>query len=149
MVINYLFRHGSLLTRIGVSLVIQAMIFGLTVSLAVIDTSSWKEMFFWVTMMSAAVINMANGVYQGCVYGSAAKLKMKYTNAVTIGMNISGTLSAVLMIISISLSPQYKVSAIYFFSSAICYLLFCLLTLLILRKNVRSSNLNQIKTKFN
>lgn len=132
-------RYGSLLGRLNVTLIIQSVIFIFTIILANIDSTSWPEIFFWLTMISAAIINMANGVYQGCVYGSAAQLPMKYTNAVTIGMNLSGTVASLLLILSIAIAPHPKQVAIYFFSSAVFILLLCLLSYLILKNNVSDS----------
>lgn len=97
-------------------------------------------------MLSAAVINMANGVYQGCVYGTAADLPMKYTNAVTIGMNLSGTLSALLMIASIAIAPDPQKVAIYFFSSAVVFLLICVITYFYMLRNVSSTLLGTSST---
>lgn len=87
-------------------------------------------------MVSAVVVNMANGVYQGCVYGTAAKLPMEYTNAVTTGINLSGTISSVFMIVSISVSPDPKTVAIIFFSYALFILCVCFVGESLLRRNV-------------
>ena len=102
-------------------------------------------------MMSAVAINIANGVYQGCVYGAAAKLPMEYTNAVTIGMNLSGTIASLFMILSIAVSPSAKVVAIIFFSCAVVILTLCLITEFFLKNNVRTSVFllkNQFSTFF-
>ena len=138
-------RYGSLSIRISVTLIVQSLVFVVTIILAVVDSTEWPEIFFWVTMLSAVVINIANGVYQGCVYGAAAKLPMEYTNAVTIGMNLSGTIASLFMIMSIAVSPSPKVVAIIFFSCAVIILTLCLITEFFLKNNVRNliSNLNE------
>ena len=69
---------------------IQIVVFLFIIAMACVDTSNMPDAFFWMTMFAAAFINLANGVYQGCVYGLAGRFPMKYTNSVTIGMNISG-----------------------------------------------------------
>lgn len=125
--------------RISVTLIVQSLVFVLTIILAVVDSSEWPEIFFWITMLSAVVINIANGVYQGCVYGAAAKLPMKYTNAVTIGMNLSGTIASIFMIMSIGVSPTPRMVAIIFFSCAVIILTMCLVTEFFLKKNVSKS----------
>ncbi|XP_054157477.1 equilibrative nucleoside transporter 1-like [Oppia nitens] len=127
--------HGSLSTRITVTLVIQALVFVFTIILAIIDTTEWAEIFFWLTMASAVVINVANGVYQGCVYGAAAKLPMKYTNAVSIGMNLSGTIASLFMIGSIAVSPSARVAAIIFFSCAVFILILCVISEVFIKNN--------------
>ncbi|CAG2183018.1 unnamed protein product, partial [Oppiella nova] len=81
--------YGSLSTRISLSLLLQSVVFVATIVLAVLDTTGWPDVFFWLTMLSAVIINSATGVLQGCNYGAAAKLPMKYTNAVVMGTNLS------------------------------------------------------------
>lgn len=76
-------------------------------------------------MISVVVLNCANGVYQNCVYGTAAKLPMKYTNAVVLGSNISGTLTSVVNIAAIALAPSPRTAAIYYFLAALLVLLAC------------------------
>ncbi|CAG2178679.1 unnamed protein product, partial [Oppiella nova] len=127
--------YKSLSTRIWLSLLLQALVFIGTTVLAVIDSSEWPEIFFWITMLSAFVINIANGLFQGCVYGIAAKLPVRYTNAVTIGFNLSGVIAALFMIVSIAIAPTPKVVAIYFFSFAVIYLVFCFVNEFIVRRN--------------
>lgn len=112
--------------------------------MAIVDSTTWPSIFFWMTMMSAIAINLANGIYQGCVYGLAARFPMKYTNSVTMGMNVSGTIAAILMIISIALSPKENVEALIFFSSAVVLLFVCLIGQFYVNKNV-----SVIKSKLN
>ncbi len=134
--INFNKSYSSLSTRIWSTTLFQAIVFTLTIGLAIIDSSEWPEIFFWITMLSAVVINIANGIFQGCVYGIAAKLPMKYTNSVTFGFSISGSISSLFMIISITIAPNPKEVAIYFFSFAVFYLLLCFVNELLLKRNV-------------
>lgn len=124
---NLFCRNANLTRRINITLVIQIVVFLIIIAMAAIDSSGWPDLFFWLTMMSAAFINLANGVFQSCLYGIAGRFPMKYTNSVTIGMNLSGTLASLLMLISIAVSPSYQVEAIVFFSFAIALLIVCLL----------------------
>ncbi|CAB3365752.1 Hypothetical predicted protein [Cloeon dipterum] len=78
-------KGQNLTTRVVYSLVFEVFIFILTVVLAMVNTSTWPEAFFFVTMGSVAALNMANGIYQNTVYGMAAKLPFKYTGAVVLG----------------------------------------------------------------
>ncbi|CAG2232951.1 ENT1_2_3 [Mytilus edulis] len=71
--------------RIAISIVIMTMIFIGTVVLAMLDSSTWSVEFFYITMIMAAVLNMATGVYQNSTFGLAAILPMKYTNAIVLG----------------------------------------------------------------
>jgi solute carrier family 29 (equilibrative nucleoside transporter), member 1/2/3 len=111
--------------RITVAIIVEAFIFIITIILAMIDSSSWSGQFFYLTMLTVVILNIANGVYQNSVYGLAAKLPMKYSNAVVLGSNISGTFTSIINIISIALSPNLRVAAIYYFLTALVVLLAC------------------------
>ncbi|XP_035825618.1 uncharacterized protein LOC101856304 [Aplysia californica] len=109
--------------RVLSGITITVVMFIVTVVLAMIDTSGWPETFFWITMATAIVINAAVGIYQNSMYGLAAVLPMKYTNAVIFGNNISGTLVAITNIIVLVLAPSKRTSAIYYFVVAIVILM--------------------------
>ncbi|KAK7486251.1 hypothetical protein BaRGS_00022574 [Batillaria attramentaria] len=104
-------------------IIIMVLVFILTVILAMIDTNEWPGLFFWVTLGSAVVLNSACGVYQSSMYGTAAILPMKYTNAIIFGNNFSGTFVACINILAIALAPDIRTSAIYYFVTAIVVLL--------------------------
>jgi len=118
--------------RIIWSILIVILTFAVTVIFAMIDTSSWTITFFWITMVSVVIMNSANGMYQSSLYGLAACLPMKYTNAIILGNNISGTVTAILSIISKVSSPNERTAAIYYFLSAIFVLLIAFDTYFIL-----------------
>lgn len=79
---------------------------------------------------------MAAGIYQNCVYGLAAKLPFKYTGAVVLGSNISGTFTAILSLISNSFASSPRTAAIYYFITAMFVLLLCFDTYFALPLNV-------------
>ncbi|CAB3365744.1 Hypothetical predicted protein [Cloeon dipterum] len=118
-------KGQNLTTRVVYSLVFEVFIFILTVVLAMVNTSTWPEAFFFVTMGSVAALNMANGIYQNTVYGMAAKLPFKYTGAVVLGSNISGTFTSIVSIVSLLIAPDARTSAIYYFITALFILLVC------------------------
>jgi len=108
----------------------------LTIALAIIDTTEFTSGFFYLTMGSIVLLNIANGVYQNSVYGLASKLPMRYSNAVVLGSNISGTFTSVVNIITIWASPNLRVAAVYYFVSALFVLLVCFDTYLAFPINV-------------
>nr|CAG4643995.1 EOG090X076T [Lepidurus arcticus] len=116
---------GNLTTRIIGSILIEVCVFIATVVLAMLDSSQWSGVFFWMTMASVVVLNMAGGIYQNTVYGMAAKLPFKYTGAVVLGSNISGTFTAIINIVSIAVAPNARTAAIYYFITALFVLLAC------------------------
>lgn len=116
---------GNLTMRIVVSIIVEVLVFVVTVALAMINSSEWPGAFFWITMVSVVILNMAGGIYQNCVYGMAAKLPLKYTGAVVLGSNISGTFTSVVAIISSSFISSERTAAIYYFITAMLILLAC------------------------
>ncbi|XP_013396630.1 equilibrative nucleoside transporter 3 [Lingula anatina] len=123
--INMFFQcgGGGTTVRVVVSISVMVVFFIVTVVLAMIDTSEWPGVFFAVTMGTVVIINMATGVYQNSIYGLAANLPMKYTNAVVLGSNTSGTLTSVISILALAGTPDPRTSAIYYFVAAIIVLL--------------------------
>jgi solute carrier family 29 (equilibrative nucleoside transporter), member 1/2/3 len=111
------------------------IVFIVTAALAVVDSTFWTAEFFWVTMVSVVILNMAGGVYQNSVYGMAAKLPFKYTGAVVLGSNISGTFASIISILSMYFS-SVRTAAIYYFITAMFVLLVCFDTYFALPLNV-------------
>jgi equilibrative nucleoside transporter 1/2/3 len=68
-------------------MIVQAAVLIVTIVLALVDSSSWPVAFFYITMVCVVILNMAAGTYQNLSWATAAKLPMKYTNAVMIGCN--------------------------------------------------------------
>jgi solute carrier family 29 (equilibrative nucleoside transporter), member 1/2/3 len=106
-------------------LIIEIIIFLITVILAMVDSSAWPGTFFWLTMGSVVVLNMAGGIFQNTAYGMAAKLPPKYTGAVVLGSNISGTFATVISILSGSIWSSVRKAAIYYFITAMFVILLC------------------------
>lgn len=116
---------GNLTTRIVWGISVQVLIFVFTVILAMTDSSSWPGVFFWVTMVSVVILNTANGIYQNSVFGMVAKLPTKYTGAVVLGTNISGTFTALINLLAQYMAPNARTAAIYYFITALFVLLAC------------------------
>lgn len=126
---------GNLTSRVNITLIVEALIFTLTISLAICDSSNWKILFFWITLVSVVLLNMASGIYQNCVFGTGAKFPRKYTNAVLIGSNICGTFTSIVNLLSIWLAPAPQEAAIYYFVTALVAILMCLISYNLLEKN--------------
>ncbi|KAI1293862.1 Equilibrative nucleoside transporter 3 [Halotydeus destructor] len=120
-----LFHHGgsgSFKMRIVATSVIEIMLMCVTIILAVLDSTGWPAYFFFVTMATVIVLNMAGGVFQNSAIGVAAKLPMSYTNAIVTGMSLGSTFAALASIISIAISSGPQTAAIVFFSIVLVYL---------------------------
>lgn len=70
----------------------------------------------------------------------AAKLPFKYTGAVVLGSNISGTFVAIVSILSSVFTSSERTAAIYYFIGAMFVLLACFDTYFALPLNVSQLN---------
>ncbi|XP_076396067.1 equilibrative nucleoside transporter 1 isoform X1 [Megachile rotundata] len=116
---------GNLTTRIVWGIFIQVLIFVCTVILAMTNSSGWPGVFFWITILSVIILNIANGIYQNSVFGMVAKLPGRYTGAVILGTNISGTFTAIINFLAQYMAPNTRTAAIYYFITALFVLLAC------------------------
>jgi len=114
---------GSTSKRITWSIIVIVVVFIATVVLAIVDSSQWPAAFFWITMACVVIINSANGIYQNSVYGLAACLPSRYTSAVVLGSNTSGAITAIISLASLAMAPDLRISAIYYFLTAVVVLL--------------------------
>ncbi|XP_060859996.1 equilibrative nucleoside transporter 1-like [Metopolophium dirhodum] len=119
---------GKLTTRIVWSILTEVLCFVFTVALVMINTSQIPALFFWSTLCNIVLLNMANGIYNSSVFGMAAKLPAKYIGAVVLGTNLSGTFTSIANIASISITPDARTAAIYYFTTALFVLITCLNT---------------------
>lgn len=119
---------GNVKLRVNLTLAVEAVIFTITIILAVVDSSQWQKAFFYVTMLSVVVLNMASGVYQNCIFGTGAKFPGSYTNAILIGSNFSGTFTSIVNLLSIWLAPEPQKAAMYYFITALFVILICLIS---------------------
>lgn len=87
-----------------------------------------------------------NGIYQNTIFGMAAKLPSRYTGAVILGTNISGTFTAIVNILSVLLSSDKRMQAIYYFITALFVLLLCFDTYFALPLNVGALKNRVIKS---
>lgn len=128
--LNLLVNMGSenLKVRVNFTLVIEAIVFTVTIILAIIDSSKWPAYFFYLTMATVVLLNMASGIYQNCVFGTGAKFPGAYTNAILIGSNCSGTFTSIVDLLSIWLAPKPQEAAIYYFATALFVITICLIT---------------------
>lgn len=127
---------GNLNLRVNVSLILEALVFLLTIILAVVDSTKWPGAFFYLTMISVVALNMASGVYQNCVFGIGAKFPGSYTNAILIGSNTSGTFTSVVNLLAIWMAPQPQEAAMYYFITALLIISFCIFTYNVLPMNI-------------
>lgn len=52
-----IFYRGNLTARIVISILVEVLIFVVTVALAMTDSSDWPGVFFWATIALVAILN--------------------------------------------------------------------------------------------
>ncbi|KAI6235412.1 hypothetical protein M3Y95_00049000 [Aphelenchoides besseyi] len=114
--------------RIIGSLIIVALMCVFTIVFIFVDTYSWMNTFFVLTMISVVILNSANGIYQNSIYGMLADFPPKYTNAVVIGNNTCGIFVTLILILTLSFSRNVTLVAALYFGVALCTILVCLIT---------------------
>uniref|UniRef100_A0AC35U6D8 Equilibrative nucleoside transporter 1 n=1 Tax=Rhabditophanes sp. KR3021 TaxID=114890 RepID=A0AC35U6D8_9BILA len=117
---------GELMTRIVRSLELVCICVVFTMGMIFVESLDWIPTFFWITMISVALLNSANGIYQNSVYGLASKFPPHFTNAIILGNNMAGTFVSLINIATIYLAGEIKIAAftyflIAFITIACCY----------------------------
>ncbi|XP_074641609.1 equilibrative nucleoside transporter 2-like [Tubulanus polymorphus] len=133
-----LFTHcgnGRPTVRTIVSQIAMVLAFAFTIILAVMDTSESPELFFFITMFTIVFVNMCTGLWANCMFGIASHFSKNYVNAVVIGSNLSGLMTAILVILSKSGTADPVISAILYFVSAVVIVFLCLISFILLRKS--------------
>ncbi|XP_054738796.1 equilibrative nucleoside transporter 1-like [Anastrepha obliqua] len=116
---------GNLSIRMGISILVELVLFVITVVMAMIDSSSWPGGFFWITMASVVILNIAAAVYQNTIYGMVATFPFRYTGGVILGCNICGLFVSLISIASNYIFSTIRTAAIYYFITAMVVLLLC------------------------
>ncbi|XP_074662861.1 equilibrative nucleoside transporter 2-like [Tubulanus polymorphus] len=111
--------------RITASILIMSGLFGVTVAFAIIDTTDFEETFFFITLVIIAFVNMCSGVWGNCFFGAIAQFPSRFLYATMTGMQFSGLIAAILMVVTKTGTPP-RTAGIFFFIGAILVCLMCL-----------------------
>ncbi|KAK3751849.1 hypothetical protein QZH41_009669 [Actinostola sp. cb2023] len=131
--LNTLFKHKvPLNVRMLVSLILMTVLFVLTTALVKIDTYEWTQRFFYITIGTVIVVNMATAVFQGGLFGLTGMMPFKYTGAVMTGQGIGGTFAAIANIVAIWGGKDPISSGFGYFLSAVVLLFICLICYILL-----------------
>ncbi|XP_067633497.1 equilibrative nucleoside transporter 1 [Eurosta solidaginis] len=116
---------GDLSKRMSISILVELVLFVVTVIMAMVDTASCPGLFFWVTMFTVVILSIAAAFYQNTIYGMAATFPFRYTGAVILGSNVCGLFVSIVNIASTYLFSSMRTAAIYYFITAMIMLLVC------------------------
>jgi equilibrative nucleoside transporter 1/2/3 len=118
--------------RIIVALCTMVVMFILTVTWTKIDTDSWQNLFFIVSLLSVAIMNAASAVLQGGSCGLASFFPKKYMQTLMAGQGLGGVLASIASIVTISLGSTPVESGFSYFLVALSVLVLSLIAFLIL-----------------
>ncbi|KAK0396792.1 hypothetical protein QR680_001858 [Steinernema hermaphroditum] len=126
--------RGGLAPRIGISLIIVGVVCVFTIIMIFVDSSTWVFGFFVITMISVAILNGANGVYQNSIYGVVADFPPSFTNAIILGNNLCGTFVTVISIATVMFSKDIQWAAFFYFFVALLTIGACFVTFFMLKR---------------
>lgn len=149
LILNTLLSHKiSLQIRMVGSLSCIFLLFVLTTVLVEVDTDSWQELFFGITLVSVVLLNIASAILQGGLFGIVGKFSSRYITAVVSGQALGGIFAALAEIASLCLGASSTVSAFVYFMVANGMLLLSLAAYLVLSRAVffRFHMLDKVQT---
>ncbi|XP_053306632.1 equilibrative nucleoside transporter 3 [Spea bombifrons] len=140
LVLNFfLVNRVSSKVRVLSSLVVMLLIFILITMLVKVDTSSWTQEFFTITLVSIAILSGAANILTASVFGITGCFPMKHSQSLISGQAMGGTISALAAIADLSVASNVTVSAFAYFLTADGFILICIIVYLILPKMEYSS----------
>lgn len=124
--------------RLSLSLGIMFITFVATTVLVKIDTQDKPTMFFAITVLSVAILNMATGIFQGTIFGIAGIVGPRYMQAIMSGQATAGIFAALADFATKLANPNYDksptISALIYFMIASIFILITAATYSILFK---------------
>jgi equilibrative nucleoside transporter 1/2/3 len=110
-----LVRSISVKVRITVSTVLVTLIFVATTVLVEVDSDSWQQTFFILTLAIATVMSGVQSVLTGSVLSLSTLFPPKYSQSAMIGQAAGGTFSAIVSILTHSGGGSPITSALIYF----------------------------------
>jgi len=86
--------------RVITCLTIMFLSFTATAILVKVESLSWPDKFFAITVTMVVIVNFSSGIYQGTLFGVGGVVGMKYTQAIMGGQAVAGIFAAIADIIS-------------------------------------------------
>ncbi|KAM8924601.1 equilibrative nucleoside transporter 3 [Pelodytes ibericus] len=140
LVLNFfLVNRVSSKVRILCSLVVMLAVFILITVLVKVDTATWTQEFFAITLVSVAILSGASNILTASVFGVTGSFPMKHSQSLISGQAMGGTISALAAIVDLAVASNVTDSALAYFLTADVFLLICIVVYLILPKMEYSS----------
>ncbi|XP_019394188.1 PREDICTED: equilibrative nucleoside transporter 3 [Crocodylus porosus] len=127
-----LVNRVSATVRILSSLAVMLTVFLVITVLVKVDTSTWTEFFFAITIICVVIISAASTIFTSSLFGLSGCFPMKNSQALISGQAMGGTVCAVTSIVDLAAAADVTDSALVFFVTADVFILVCILMYLIL-----------------
>ncbi|KAK3748288.1 hypothetical protein RRG08_039540 [Elysia crispata] len=114
-----LVRSINVKVRVVVSTVLVTVIFIITTVLVKVDTDSWQQAFFFITLCLAAFMSGVQSVLTGSILGLSAMFPPLYSQSAMIGQAAGGTFSALMSLLTLATGDEPISSALIYFLIAI------------------------------
>ncbi|XP_057592386.1 equilibrative nucleoside transporter 3 isoform X2 [Hippopotamus amphibius kiboko] len=126
LVVNFLLvNRVPLRIRVLASLTVMLAIFVVMTVLVKVDTSSWTQSFFAITIVSMAILSGTSTIFNSSVFGMTGSFPMRNSQALISGGAMGGTLSAVALLVDLAAASDVTDSALAFFLTADVFLAAC------------------------
>ncbi|XP_018336319.1 equilibrative nucleoside transporter 3 [Agrilus planipennis] len=132
----FLTKKIALQYRIIGSLISMLILFIVTTIFVQINTDSWQQHFFVLTIATVVLLNAVSAVLCGSIFGMVAKFPAKYITAVVGGQALGGIFAAIAQIVSLAIGASSVHSAFVYFMIANITIVFCLIAYLFLSKSI-------------
>lgn len=97
------------------SYIVMTVLMIVTTIFVIVDTDTWQDEFFTVTIATVIVINSASAIASGSLFGIAGQFPSEYMTAVVSGQALGGIFAALAEIIIITFHPPPDMSALIYF----------------------------------
>ncbi|ALC38510.1 Ent1 [Drosophila busckii] len=119
-------QHVSLRSKMLVTLITILVLFGITTGFVEINTDTWQEQFFLITLITVVILNISAATMSGALYGVAGLFPSEYMTAVVSGQALGGIITALAFILVLAFDAGPSATAFVFFIMGALLIFFCI-----------------------
>ncbi|XP_075224415.1 equilibrative nucleoside transporter 1 [Lycorma delicatula] len=129
-------RRISVKLRMITTLAFMLVLFIITTVLVKVDTDTWQNGFFILTLTIVVLLNIASAIFQSGLFGIVGRFPSPYITATVSGQALGGILAAVAEIASLWVGASPLLSAFVYFIIADSFLLISIFAYILLSQTV-------------
>ena len=130
----YLTHHTNRNRRMISCLILMILCFAVAATFVKVNTVSWTDDFFVMTIILVVVINISSTVFQSAFFGLAGIFGDRYAQALMGGQGLGGTFAALASVVTILGSGDEEGSAFSYFLTAVFIIILCWISYAVLFK---------------